>query len=63
MADACATVAMFNIAMNIEGLRLDEHLEKFKSTTRDLNPALRGYFLDTNDRIRTAHNSFARYVE
>ena len=51
---------MVNIAMNCEGMTLGETLERFKSDTKDLNPALRGHLLSFNDKIRVAHNSFAR---
>jgi len=51
---------MVNIAMNAEDITLGEVLEKFKAETKDLNPALRGHLLSFNDKIRTAHNSFAR---
>ncbi len=59
-ANACATVAMLNIIMNCGDLRLGNGLRKFKTSTQDLHPALRGYLLSTNDEIRMAHNSLAR---
>jgi len=53
---------MVNIAMNCKDIVLGEILEGFKAETRDLDPALRGHLLSFNDKIRAAHNSFARWV-
>jgi len=61
-ANACATVAMVNVAMNAEALVLGKTLEDFKVATKDLSAPLRGHMLATNPGIRSAHNSFARWV-
>jgi ubiquitin carboxyl-terminal hydrolase L5 len=58
--NACATVALFNILMNSGTIGLDEYLRGFKAKSYHLSPALRGHALDVDDRIRNAHNSFAR---
>ncbi|KAG4285697.1 hypothetical protein FPRO06_06957 [Fusarium proliferatum] len=36
-SNACATVAMLNIVMNVEGIDLGEKLRAFKESTKDLN--------------------------
>ncbi|KAI1082594.1 cysteine proteinase [Whalleya microplaca] len=59
-ANICATVALMNIIMNAEGVRLGPELQQFKSSTKGLPPPHRGHLLDTNDFIRTVHNSVAR---
>ncbi|KAJ9134764.1 Ubiquitin carboxyl-terminal hydrolase [Pleurostoma richardsiae] len=61
--NACATIALMNIVMNGEGLKLGEELKEFKSSTRHLTPPLRGYALSANSFIRTIHNSFARRLD
>lgn len=58
--NACATIAILNIAMNCQDLHLGDNLDKFRAETQPLSPALRGHLLSNNDVIRTAHNSFAR---
>ena len=58
--NACATIALFNIIMNAEGLELGERLNQFKEESRSLSPPLRGNLLSNRPWIRMAHNSFAR---
>lgn len=48
--------------MNAEGLALGEKLRKFKQESMELSPPLRGNLITNSAWIRTAHNSFARYV-
>ncbi|KAK0724800.1 hypothetical protein B0H67DRAFT_446082, partial [Lasiosphaeris hirsuta] len=60
---ACATIAMFNIIMNAEGLALGEKLRKFKQQSIDLAPPLRGNLITNSAWIRVAHNSFARRLD
>ncbi|OAA56960.1 ubiquitin carboxyl-terminal hydrolase [Niveomyces insectorum RCEF 264] len=62
-SNACGTIAMLNIAMNCDGIRLGDHLARFKAATQHLHPALRGHLLSTNTAIRSAHNSFARRLD
>ncbi|KAI0190732.1 ubiquitin carboxyl-terminal hydrolase [Xylaria flabelliformis] len=59
-ANACATVALMNIIMNAHGVKFGPELEEFRHTTKPLPPPHRGHALDTNDFIRTIHNSVAR---
>lgn len=58
--NACATVALLNIVMNVEEIDLGEELGKFKSSTQQLKPAYRGKSLGEHGFIRNIHNSFAR---
>ncbi|KAI1371013.1 cysteine proteinase [Hypoxylon crocopeplum] len=58
-ANACATVALVNIIMNAHNVGLGTQLQKFKNSTKGLSPPHRGHFLDTNDFIRSIHNSVA----
>ena len=58
--NACATIALLNIVMNVEGISLGDELTTFKSDTQKLKPAYRGKRLGENDFIRNIHNSFAR---
>ncbi|KAK3346274.1 ubiquitin thiolesterase-like protein [Lasiosphaeria hispida] len=60
---ACATIAMFNIIMNAEGLALGEKLRRFKQQSIDLAPPLRGNLITNSAWIRVAHNSFARRLD
>ncbi|KAK3320062.1 ubiquitin thiolesterase-like protein [Cercophora scortea] len=61
--NACATVALFNIIMNADGLNLGERLSQFKEESKDLTPPLRGNLLSNSSWIRVAHNSFARRLD
>lgn len=62
-ANACATVALMNIVMNAPGADLGVQLQKFKDSTKESPPPHRGHFLDTNDFIRSIHNSLARRID
>ncbi|RDW73860.1 hypothetical protein BP5796_07302 [Coleophoma crateriformis] len=61
--NACATVALLNIVMNIPLLDLGDQLGDFKNATHSLKPASRGYEMSHNNFIRTIHNSFARKMD
>ncbi|KAI1814140.1 cysteine proteinase [Poronia punctata] len=62
-ANACATVALMNIIMNIHSVKFGPELEAFRERTRTLSPPHRGHALDTNDFIRAIHNSVARRTD
>ncbi|KAH7325086.1 hypothetical protein B0I35DRAFT_174986 [Stachybotrys elegans] len=62
-SNACATVALLNIVMNIPDICLGEELRDFKESTKDLGTALRGHELSKNQFIRTIHNSFTRRMD
>ncbi|KAI8627587.1 cysteine proteinase [Xylariaceae sp. FL1651] len=59
-ANACATVALMNIIMNAQAVKLGPELEEFRNSTKALPPPHRGHALDTNNFIRAIHNSVAR---
>lgn len=54
---------MMNIIMNSPDIRLGSELQAFKNSTKDLSFPLRGHALDTNEHLRTIHNSFTRRIE
>lgn len=60
--NACATVALLNIVMNVPDIHLGDHLSAFKTYTQGLKPAYRGQSLGCNDFIRGVHNTFVRWV-
>lgn len=62
-ANACATVAMFNILMNVPDPSFGPQLAEFKAATTSLSPPHRGHKLDENDFIRAIHNSVARRLD
>ncbi len=62
-SNACATVALLNIVMNVPEVELGDSLEAFRETTRLLEPPYRGQALSQNDFIRNVHNSFLRSVK
>jgi ubiquitin carboxyl-terminal hydrolase L5 len=59
-SNACATVALLNIVMNIPDVDLGDALKAFKESTRLMNPPNRGQALSGDDFIRNIHNSFLR---
>lgn len=60
ITNACATIALLNIVMNVPKIDLGENLSAFKAETKGLKPAYRGRRLGRDDFIRNIHNSFAR---
>ncbi|RAL61924.1 hypothetical protein DID88_002413 [Monilinia fructigena] len=61
--NACATIALLNIVMNVPDLDLGENISSFKEVTQLLKPAYRGQKLSENEYIRNLHNSFARRMD
>ncbi|KAI1363524.1 ubiquitin carboxyl-terminal hydrolase [Xylaria arbuscula] len=61
--NACATVALINIIMNVHSVKFGTELEEFRVKTKHLPPPHRGYALDTCGFIRAIHNSVARRTE
>ncbi|KAM0307136.1 hypothetical protein ACHAO8_010594 [Botrytis cinerea] len=61
--NACATIALLNIVMNVPDLDLGVCIGSFKEDTRFLKPAYRGQKLSQNECIRNIHNSFARRMD
>ena len=60
ITNACATIALLNIVMNVPKVDLGEKLSAFKEVTKGLKPPYRGQELGENEFIRNIHNSFAR---
>ncbi|KAF7876564.1 hypothetical protein EAF04_001653 [Stromatinia cepivora] len=61
--NACATIALLNIVMNVPDLDLGDSVSSFKNDTQFLKPAYRGQKLSQNEYIRNIHNSFARRMD
>ncbi|KFY24643.1 hypothetical protein V493_05118 [Pseudogymnoascus sp. VKM F-4281 (FW-2241)] len=62
-SNACATIALLNIAMNTRGVDLGPTLNSLKDFSMPLTPALRGYTVGNHDYIRRIHNSFSRKMD
>lgn len=58
--NACATIALMNIVMNVPEINLDDRLGGFKANTLRLKPAYRGKKLSECEWMRATHNSFLR---
>ncbi|TAQ84598.1 hypothetical protein B7494_g7083 [Chlorociboria aeruginascens] len=61
--NACATIALLNICMNVPEIDLGNAIQTFKEATLPLKPAYRGQRLGCDDFIRMVHNSFARRMD
>ncbi|KAB2572856.1 putative ubiquitin carboxyl-terminal hydrolase protein [Lasiodiplodia theobromae] len=61
--NACATVALLNIIMNIPNVELGENLRSFKEFTENFTPATRGEQIVHYDFVKNIHNSFARKID
>ncbi|CAG8519347.1 1759_t:CDS:10 [Diversispora eburnea] len=61
--NACATLAVLNIALNCPQLEIEQELKEFKEFTWDLPPATRGFSITTHPNFRQIHNSMARHPE
>ena len=60
---SCGSVALMNIVMNAQHLRLSETLSEFKATTAAMNAKYRGLELDGHAAIRDIHNSFSSELD
>jgi ubiquitin carboxyl-terminal hydrolase L5 len=58
--NACATQAILNALMNVEGVELGKTLADLKEFTAAFDPQMKGLSLSSCDPIREAHNSFHR---
>lgn len=61
--NACASLALLNIVLNIKDADIGDALTSFKDFTQDFTPALRGLSLTNFDHLRKLHNTFARKSE
>jgi len=60
VTNACATQAILSVLMNRPEIDLGPTLSEFKSFAKDLPSDIRGVVLGQSEKIREAHNSFAR---
>ncbi|KAI9743281.1 MAG: hypothetical protein M1818_003127 [Claussenomyces sp. TS43310] len=63
ITNACGTIALLNIILNIPKINLGETLQCFKDFTQSMSPPLRGYTVGNHDFLRKIHNSFARRMD
>jgi ubiquitin carboxyl-terminal hydrolase L5 len=61
--NSCATLAMFNILMNAEGVELGDNLQQFKDFTATFTPYLRGEAFASFQFVKRIHNSFAKKMD
>lgn len=61
--NACASLALLNIVLNIQDIDIGEQLSAFKEFTRDFTPPMRGVAIDNFALLRRLHNSFAKTSE
>jgi hypothetical protein len=61
-SNACASIALLNLLMNVPDLELGPTLESLKRFTETMSPALRGYQVGNSDFIRGIHNSYTRWA-
>ncbi|CAB4439779.1 unnamed protein product [Rhizophagus irregularis] len=61
--NACATLAMLNIALNNPQMELGDDLKEFKEFTKEFSPPMKGFAITNHPAFRLIHNSMARHPE
>jgi ubiquitin carboxyl-terminal hydrolase L5 len=59
-SNACATQAILNALMNLDGVELGPTLTDLKEFTASFDPQMKGLSISSQEVIRQAHNSFHR---
>ncbi|CAI2164557.1 3718_t:CDS:2 [Funneliformis geosporum] len=60
--NACATLAVLNIALNSPQLEIGTDLREFKEFTKDFPPPVKGFTITNHPSFRLIHNSMARFT-
>lgn len=60
MRNACGSIALLNLVMNIPNVELGKHINRFRNSTKDMSPNQRGKAVAEFAFVRQAHNSWAR---
>ncbi|KAJ7644005.1 ubiquitin C-terminal hydrolase [Roridomyces roridus] len=58
--DACASLALLNIALNCPDLAVGEELEEFRRETEGMSPVMKGLAISSSRFIQRAHRGLAR---
>ncbi|CAK5284140.1 unnamed protein product [Mycena citricolor] len=58
--DACASLAILNVALNCPEVQLDGQLEWFRRDTETMSPVMKGLAISSSSFIRSAHTGLAR---
>ncbi|RIA92654.1 ubiquitin carboxyl-terminal hydrolase [Glomus cerebriforme] len=61
--NACATLAVLNIALNNPEMEIGDDLREFKEFTKDFSPPTKGFAITNHPSFRLIHNSMARHPE
>ncbi|CAG8481402.1 9487_t:CDS:10 [Funneliformis caledonium] len=61
--NACATLAVLNIALNSPQLEIGDDLKEFKEFTKDFPPPVKGFTITNHPSFRLIHNSMSRHPE
>lgn len=58
--DACASLAILNVLLNVPSIDLGPDIEHFKTETVDMSPKMKGLAISNSRLIRETQNSLAR---
>jgi ubiquitin carboxyl-terminal hydrolase L5 len=60
--NACATIALLNILLNIKSVDIGPSLSSLKACSMAMDPSMRGYAVGNDEFIRSTHNQFVQSV-